>query len=127
MAELVEPLRLGPDLLVELSGRAVLGRLAGHVELAGRDLEQRLVDRAPVLAHQQHMPPSASSGTTQTAPGWRTTTRSKGKPSGPTKVPTTKLRRSTRIADPFTDLAEGSPGVGGRARHSSGRLGPFRM
>ena len=51
--ELGETLCLGPDLLGELARRALFGRLAGHVELAGRKLQERLVDRAAVLAHEQ--------------------------------------------------------------------------
>ena len=43
----------GPDLLGELAGGALLGRLARDVELAGGQLQERLVDRAPVLAHEQ--------------------------------------------------------------------------
>ena len=53
VAQLRQPASPGADLLGELPGGADLGRLAGDVELAGRQLEQGSVDRSPVLADEQ--------------------------------------------------------------------------
>ena len=67
-----------PDLLDQLPRRGDLGRLAGDVALAGGDLEQ-LARRARPGTGAPARPCSSSSqsGTTDTAPGWRTTSRSK--------------------------------------------------
>ncbi len=48
-AELAEPAGDPADLLDELAPGAVLQRLAGHVELAGRDLEDLPVEGAAIL------------------------------------------------------------------------------
>ncbi len=55
LTELGEPLRGGSDLLGELARRAQLRWLTGDVELSCRQLEQRLVDRPPVLTNEQHV------------------------------------------------------------------------
>ena len=99
--------------------RAVVsGGSPSHVALAGGDLEQVAVERGAVLAHQHDS--SSISGTTETAPGWCTTSRSNGSPSGPTNVPTpseitapskTSPRWIVRVADRLGDSTRSAPAV----------------
>ena len=96
LAEPFEPSGPHADLLDQLPMGGDLGRLAGDVTLAGRDLEQLPVDGRPVLAdHDRPRSDGSTNGTADTAPGWWTMSRSNGEPSGPAKVP-----RATEISDP---------------------------
>ena len=47
--------RPSPELLFELSPRRLLRRFTGDVQQPSRDLEQLLVDRGAVLAHEEHV------------------------------------------------------------------------
>ena len=80
-------------LLDQLAAGGLLGRLAGDVAHAGRDLEDRPFVRRAVLRDEDAPTalPSASktSGTTATAPGERTMSRSNRSPSGASNSATT--------------------------------------
>ena len=90
VVELAQPLEAGrppaPSPRPARGPRSPRSVLAGHVAQPGGDLQQQPVDGGPVLAHHDHRP-SSSRGTTATAPGWWTMSRSKVVPSGARKVP----------------------------------------
>src|ERR1019366_8175661 len=54
-AELGELFGFGPDFFFELPGRASFRQLARDIQLSGRQLQQREVNWASVLADQQHV------------------------------------------------------------------------
>ena len=67
------------DLPSQLPPSGLPGRLPGHVAFAGGGSQSRNRSRSPVLTHQNHVP-SSRGRTTDTAPGWRTTSREKASP-----------------------------------------------